>query len=64
MAASRQAADDQQRALVSEVANARRKARERGEAERQELSDRVLQLTRDLDSLQLEVKVASYNYGL
>lgn len=61
MAASRQAADDQQRALVSEVANARRKARERGEAERQELSDRVLQLTRDLDSLQLEVKVASHN---
>lgn len=61
MAASRQAADDQQRALVSEVANARRKARERGEAERQELSDRVLQLTRDLDSLQLEVKVVSYN---
>jgi hypothetical protein len=61
LAASRQAADDQQRALVNEVANARRKARERGEAERQELSDRVLQLTRDFDSLQLEVKFASYN---
>ena len=59
---SRQLMEDQQRTLLNDLANARRKARERSDNERQELIEQVHDLNKELDLSKSEVVFKSCIY--